>query len=176
MANIAMTEMLKKVAASNRPAYDEIVKHWVHLPGKPVDVEGLCDAIAGVRWERSAAMPEGVSGCIVKNGKDDFQIIVNRTEPRTRQRFTLAHELAHFLLHKEYLGDKFPENTLLRGGLSSQEEAEANQLATDILMPYHAVDKHIMDNKGEITIVQLAEAFDVSKAAMSVRLGTPLDY
>ena len=46
-----------------------------------------------------STLPRGTSGQI---GQEDgrFVIRINRHEARHRQRFTLAHELAHYLLHR----------------------------------------------------------------------------
>ncbi|MGV6838792.1 MAG: ImmA/IrrE family metallo-endopeptidase [Planktomarina sp.] len=46
-----------------------------------------------------ATLPLGISGQISRE-EGQYIIRVNRNEARERQRFTIAHELSHFLLHK----------------------------------------------------------------------------
>ena len=119
--------------------------------------------------------PESISGLIRRSGPDDegFEIIVNGDHSFQRQRFTVAHEIAHFVLHKHKIGDGIEDDVLYRSGLSSRIESEANGLAADILMPWHLVDEKIL--AGEINIKKLAKIFQVSPASMSIRLGVPYD-
>lgn len=143
----------------------------------PVDVLGLCGAL-GIRVKTADDMPEGISGCILKV-KGEYRIYCNAKEPETRRRFTVAHELAHFFLHKKQLEDEYGgdylENLLLRGGLPSEQETEANKVAADILMPYPAIYKRIEEADDGFSFAQLAQKFGVSSQAMSIRLGIPLD-
>ena len=169
-----MTDMLEKVKDLNPAAHAKIVEHHKLLPYKPVDIVGLCKSIDGVRVELSASLGQGISGCIIKTGGDSFCLIADSLDPPTRQRFTFAHELSHFLLHKDDIGDKFPESILLRSGLSNQKEWEANRLAADILMPRPAIYEYMRNSKS-YSINQLAKVFDVSPAAIGVRLGVPVD-
>jgi len=115
-------------------------------------------------------MPGGVSGQIYK--KDNtYHIDVNQDESHKRKRFTAAHELAHYLLHQDIIGDGVVDNALYRSVLSNDKEVEANKLAADILMPMSEIKKHT--GKELPYIQQLAEHFEVSEQAMKVRLGIP---
>lgn len=125
-----------------------------------------------------SSMNTGVSGQIMQ--EDGRYIIrVNRHEARERQRFTIAHELAHFLLHKPVI-DSSPEgitdNVLYRSGEPERIEYEANRLAADIVMPMPLIQRVLDDEFGgvvtEATIESLAARFQVSKAAMEIRLST----
>lgn len=123
-----------------------------------------------------SSMNTGVSGQI-KREDGDYLIRVNRHEARERQRFTIAHELAHFLLHKSVI-DSSPEgikdNVLYRSGEPERIEYEANRLAADIVMPMTLVQKVLKEEFDgvvtEATIESLAARFQVSKAAMEIRL------
>ncbi|MFH3946356.1 ImmA/IrrE family metallo-endopeptidase, partial [Acinetobacter baumannii] len=98
---------------------------------------------------------------------------------RERQRFTIAHELSHFFLHKAVI-DSSPEgikdNVLYRSGEPERIEYEANRLAADIVMPMPLVEQVLRDEFNgvvtEATIESLAARFQVSKAAMEIRLST----
>ena len=120
----------------------------------------------------------GVSGQI-KNENNHYVIRVNRHEARNRQRFTIAHELAHFLLHKEIIDsapDGIRDNVLYRSGEPEHVEFEANRLAADIVMPLGLVRQVLQEDFDgvvtEATIDGLAARFQVSKAAMEIRLST----
>jgi Zn-dependent peptidase ImmA (M78 family) len=105
----------------------------------------------------------------LNGGSSDFSIVVNKTESRARKRFTIAHEIAHFILHRDDITDGLVEDALFRGGLSSKQETQANQLAAEILMPFPLIEQLMA--QGNRTIEELAEALEVSKAAISIRLG-----
>lgn len=125
-----------------------------------------------------ASMSTGVSGQIKKEA-DQYVIRVNRHEARERQRFTIAHELAHFLLHRPVIDsspDGIKDNVLYRSGEPERIEFEANRLAADIVMPRRLVEQVLQDDFDgvvtEATIESLATRFQVSKAAMEIRLST----
>lgn len=125
-----------------------------------------------------SSMSTGVSGQIMQeNGH--YTIRVNRHEARERQRFTIAHELAHFFLHKSVIDsspDGIKDNVLYRSGEPERIEFEANRLAADIVMPMTLVEKVLQEEFNgvvtEATIESLAARFQVSKAAMEIRLST----
>lgn len=125
---------------------------------------------------KSATLAPGISGEIGPSDESPsgFQIRINRHEAKARQRFTLAHEIAHFLLHKDRIGDGIRDDMLFRSALSNRIEAEANRLAADLIMPLAVVEaekrKLAIDDDGA-WVEALAEIFGVSLAAMQIRLG-----
>ena len=157
------------------PHQKEAIRNsYKSLIEKPVDVVSLAKEL-GIEKVVRRPMHKEISGKIEKR-EEGYFIVTNEREPKTRRRFTIAHELAHFLLHKEKIGDEFPENTLYRSGLSSEYEIEANRLAADILMPVDKIEEYISRvGTDEATIEGLAEVFDVSFSAIRVRLGIPWD-
>lgn len=120
---------------------------------------------------KSSTLAAGISGEIRPAG-GSFEIKVNRHDSTGRQRFTVAHELAHFLLHRDQIGDGLKDDVLYRSSLSDLREAEANRLAAQILMPKEAVRKAVQDYGGEPEhlCANLAQAFGVSEAAMRIRI------
>ena len=118
-----------------------------------------------------------LSGLIKRDTQDDsesgYVIYVNQKHPRTRRRFTIAHEIAHYVLHKDLIGDGVSDDALYRSGLSSKIEAEANRLAAQILMPEVYINREISNSNEGINIEKLAKTFDVSEIAMVHRLGLP---
>lgn len=114
--------------------------------------------------------------------KDDSASIgYNPNESRVRQRFTIAHELGHFILHKN-LEKIFVDNesyfvVKLRSNVSGdfKQESEANAFAAALLMPKVFIQKEVKNSKGfdlsdNGMIVELARKFEVSIPAMSYRI------
>ena len=145
------------------------------LLASPVNIVRLAKDL-GVAEVLKSELGEKISGMIEKRD-EGFVIITNKAESKARRRFTIAHELAHFLLHRERIYDGFAENTLYRSSLSNQYELEANRLAGDMLMPLDKVDEYI-DREGtaRASIGGLADRFDVSVSAMQARLGIPSSW
>lgn len=122
---------------------------------------------------KSATLAAGISGEI-KEVAGVVTIRVNRHDTKERQRFTLAHEVAHFLLHRDRIGDGIVDDMLYRSSLSDAMEAEANRLAADILMPREKVQQIMTKRDGakvEEKIEFLADLLEVSTIAVKIRLG-----
>ncbi|MGV1751731.1 ImmA/IrrE family metallo-endopeptidase [Agrobacterium sp. CG674] len=118
----------------------------------------------------------GISGMIepCQECLGGFKITINKHEPKHRQRFTLAHEVAHYLLHRELIGVGLSDNILYRSKLTDEKEAEANRLASDILMP-RSVLRSWIDNceqkKAADYVSRVSMEFGVSEEAMRISLG-----
>jgi Zn-dependent peptidase ImmA (M78 family) len=127
----------------------------------------------GLRVFKVPNWDDELSGMIKKNPENEggFDIFVNADHPRKRRRFTIAHEIAHAVLHPHLIGDGVADDALYRSGLSNAVEAQANRLAADILMPRDRLSELL--SSGITSIATLASKFDVSEQAMSIRLGVP---
>jgi predicted transcriptional regulator len=151
-----------------------IRKHQEKTGVPPVHVVPITEEL-GINVFRAFGWPDDLSGTIrrVPETKDEYIIYVNADHHEHRRRFTIAHELAHLILHKSYIGDGITDDMLYRSGLSNKIEAHANRLAADILMPWSLLDPLI--DSGVTDIGELAKRFRVSKSAMSIRLGVPFE-
>src|SRR5436190_10493767 len=111
-----------------------------HQKSAPVQVVPIADAL-GLSVYRATDWPDTTSGMIVRDaergGASGFAIYVNAKHSEVRRRFTIAHEVAHFVLHRNLIGDGITEDALYRSGLSDAFEQEANGLAAEILMHRH---------------------------------------
>jgi Zn-dependent peptidase ImmA (M78 family) len=140
-----------------------------------VDVVSIAEEI-GIRVWEMHRLKEGVSGQIwrdpINGGTTGFSIGVRASDPLVRKRFTVAHELAHYILHRSKLDGGIYEDVMYRGGLSSREETQANRMAADVLMPFKLISK-LMD-EGENTLEGLARRLQVSLAALKIRLEIPV--
>ena len=109
-------------------------------------------------------------------------IYVNTNDNRQRQRFTVAHEIGHYLLHMKNKNIQEMVD-MYRGNEHTRIEREANIFAAALLMDEHQISHDYWvftasANKvlslGSIydrTIVEsLANKYDVSISAMQIRL------
>jgi transcriptional regulator with XRE-family HTH domain len=147
----------------------EVVKEFAAAP-PPVDLSGLARRLGVKVVYRDAE--RGFAGAIHKVGTG-YVITLNGLDRRSRQRFTLAHELAHYIFHRSRIGDGIVDDGMYRSGLSDRLEQEANRWAADILMPPDEVAK--AQDSGVHDLDELARRFGVSRSAMSIRLGVPTD-
>ena len=140
----------------------------------PIPVAALGREL-GLRIYEAHDLGDLVSGQISRIVDDncDYEILVSASDPRVRKRFTVAHEISHYLLHKDEIGDGITDDVLYRSVLSSHIEAQANRLAADILMP----PRRILEELGSVKeygssdkIEILSTRFAVSGTAMSIRL------
>lgn len=150
-----------------------IAKYQVQAP---VDVVAIAKDLGINVWKKS--FPDSISGKIFRDalngGSSGYSIAVNEGHSFVRQRFTVAHEIAHFLLHRPMLeSGELVDDGLYRSGLGSKEETAANRFAADILMPLPLIRK-LMD-AGIREPQSLATRLQVSLAAIKIRLGIPTD-
>ncbi len=109
--------------------------------------------------------------------KKRYEIYVNAREKVERQRFSIAHEIAHFIEHKEKiteLGIVGRQNTY---SLTAKEELQADNLAAEILMPKNCIEEFLKQNNvsketkiDEKTVRKLASEFGVSVLSAIIRL------
>jgi Zn-dependent peptidase ImmA (M78 family) len=147
----------------------------------PVPVEKIALQL-GLLVKR-AAFGDDVSGLlVVQDGRG--VIGINAAHSSTRQRFTIAHELGHFVLHPSampvFIDKSFlkPYFTAFRNSTSAtgedRIEREANSFAAALLMPAELVHQAIaelsVDLADDDEVDELAKRFQVSRQAMSFRL------
>jgi Zn-dependent peptidase ImmA (M78 family) len=142
----------------------------------PVDVS-MCALSLKIKLN-GVDLNDEVSGLFVIKDKM-AHVGYNKSHHVHRQRFTIAHEIGHFLLHSRdtFLFVDKEEKILYRDRESSsgeyQKEREANAFAAALLMPKKLLLQHIFDfdnSKGESLQKYLSEKFNVSETAMTIRL------
>lgn len=145
-----------------------IAKHWDNTPvpideiireiGIPLGYEPLADNISGY----------------IERQNGSYRIVVNSNHAPTRRRFTAAHELGHYVFHRDLLGEGVGDNRAYRtegterpnANIRPIHERQANSFAANVLMP-----RHRLTNVAHETTQALAERFGVSQEAMRIRLG-----
>lgn len=142
----------------------------------PVPVEHIVEAL-GARLRYSPFDGE-LAGMLIRDNKETV-IGVNSLHHMNRQRFTIAHECGHLLLHKGkdvHIDRSFRVNR--RDEVSAQatdpEEIEANRFAAELLMPYHMfmndLIKYDIDVEDEEELKELAQKYQVSLQALTHRI------
>ena len=107
--------------------------------------------------------PDTISGVLRKQKK---AIGVNEAHHAIRQRFTIAHEIGHFVLN--HGNDEDLVDGSFNGNAGNSIEREANAFASFLLMPKDWVlERH--KAKG-LDLEALAKEFKVSAQAMTIRL------
>lgn len=131
----------------------------------PVDVISIAKSNDIKVFE--ASLDKKISGAIRYNkSTSKFEILINKNDARVRQRFTIAHEIGHFFLHKEMLkSDEIHVDILYR--MTNEQEKEVDYFAGALLMNKTLLEKAYKDGN---SITELSELFDVSVSAMTVRL------
>lgn len=121
----------------------------------------------------SRAPSADFSGLLIR--KDGRALIgVNSSEAPVRQRFTIAHEIGHFVLHpqKDAFVDYRKERS--EGEVRSPRERHADMFAAALLMPRKKLLKDFRrlakDGSSDAIIAVLAKQYAVSEEAMRYRL------
>lgn len=133
----------------------------------PVDVDDLAKR-CGARIVRRR-FDDALSGLVIE--LDDGAVIgVNDLQSVARQRFTISHELGHYLLdhHDRFhidLGPSAEHGT--PPGYDWRSERAANDFAAELLMPAAMVHQAFDE---QLSVKELAETFAVSELAMGYRL------
>ena len=147
-----------------------------HTQRAPVDVYAIAREVGVPIVPQD--LDDNISGAIVcADGDENYRIIVNANHATTRKRFTVAHELGHFIYHRDLLGRGTgdtrayrSENTAFPNAhITPVEERQANTFAANTLMPPKLIRDFI--TRGVKDPELLAKIFQVSRRAMEIRLG-----
>lgn len=135
------------------------------------DIDQLVSRIGGrIKIANTLTKDPEESGSLFVEAPDNFTIIVPAHTSLARDRFTVAHELGHFVLHylwnRKHRGTPSGKMMALRKG-SDRVEWEANWFAAGFLMPGTEFKK--VHNKCGGSLSLVASKFGVSQHAAEVR-------
>jgi Zn-dependent peptidase ImmA (M78 family) len=157
-------------------------------PDPPIDVFAIAHELSVT--VRLLAAPDDLSGFFFRDpASGEAMIGINSSHHDHRQRFTLAHELGHMILHsyddvhydRKGYGYGYGR-VMMRDSSSStgenRDEVEANFFAAELLMPRAMVYKHLLSGQVQDyleedfsdTVKHVAKEFGVSQQALSIRL------
>ena len=128
------------------------------LRAPPVPVEEVV-ANLGVRVERRPT--PGWDGALVSTHSPPI-VWVNGDQRATRQRYAIAHELGHLLMHPTGV---YRDATFASG---SEQERDANEFALELLIPLWMLEPIITSRR--LTTLQVSAMFNVSPGAMGSQL------
>jgi len=134
----------------------------IRMDNPPVDIAGIIAQLGIALYYEDFSKLDGIA----LKSPGLAAIIVNRNLPETRQRFTIAHELAHIIMpHRGEYYVCYP-------GRNKAMEKSANKFAAEILMPKPMVlslwEKYATNPQFRIEVV--AGILKVSKAAFYARI------
>lgn len=108
----------------------------------------------------------GKDGRIVSHGGKSIITINSSINDAGKKRFTAAHELGHFELHKGLAVVADTQYELCNWYQSGSHEKEANEFASELLIPTALFQEQCKGQKfGPKLLMSLAEAFLVSRTA-----------
>lgn len=164
----------KPQRAPNIEAREFLSKNWavdgvLSFPVEPLDIAQKL----GIEVSFVKGLPDDVSGLLLRKEADaPIQAAINVERPVEHQRFTLAHELGHYVLLdragqlNQQVG--FVERRSELSSLGTDPvEIFSNQFAAELLMPEGAVRFYVRDG---LSFDELCNLFVVSGPAMSHRL------
>ena len=164
-----------------RAAIERLVER-LGLQTAPIDVEQLA-ANVGLRIIATDDLGADISGLLVSRD-GAASIAVRKTDPLVRRRFTIAHEIGHFVLRhymtrNELVHADQHKQVMYRSPKASEGldplEVQANQFAASLLMPSKLVREEaarLQRPLFEDDVKLLAGRFKVSEQAMTIRLTT----
>lgn len=157
--------VIEKIVNSLHLEYDLLDENNV-----AIDVNRFAKRLNISIQERS--LGKEISGLlIIKEGK--VAIGIESDQGEQRKRFTIAHELGHFFLHRE-IKSTFVDEIFARSNKTNQLEREANAFAASLLMPEalikSVIDKKALNNLDDEDIKKLSDEFNVSQISMTYRL------
>lgn len=150
-------------------AADLLRKYGIDEPPVPV-LDMAADSNLTVQFARFPSNRSNVSGYIdTKTSK----VIVNVDEAPARQIFTVAHELGHWLLHRQEVEDDRLYRVLMREPLDGPKpviEREADAFAANLLVPEPLLERYWLRAAVRPSRQSLARLFGVSEDVIRFRL------
>lgn len=158
-------EKLKEV----KSASDFIKMFNIDISSTPIEMQPILDNL-GISLKMGDLVLNGekISGAIKKEG-ETAKILVNINDCYTRRRFTVAHELGHYIFEMIQGDEKtiLETRSYIHAGVA--KEFRADSFAAELLMPESLIMSEY-EKQFIPTADNLAKIFAVSKVAMKKRL------
>jgi Zn-dependent peptidase ImmA (M78 family) len=151
-----------RVGQIRRAAIDLLKKYHVATPDA-IDLDTLVWLIGRLRIRVGGL--EGAEGRLVATDDDGGVIRVASQQNLGRYRFTIAHELGHYVLHRQGVLDKVSTRRDMTIWNDASEEAEANLFAAELLMPEFLFKSCCVGTPSIALLDGLAEVFRTSVLA-----------
>ncbi|MCL1891992.1 MAG: ImmA/IrrE family metallo-endopeptidase [Alphaproteobacteria bacterium] len=162
----------RSVAKKQTPQTMSVSEIWakakeLKIKTDPLDIASVVEKIFGIKLIKKD-LGKSASG-FLEQIDNQWCIYINQYESEQRQRFTIAHELGHYVKHREkYANGRFQHDLIFfRDENTNPDEREANDFASNLLMPETIVNDCI--KRGENTVKKLADKFNLSTPAVRYR-------
>ena len=134
-----------------------------NISSLPVPISRICEVYGGKTVNDSDVhiLQSGQSGRIIVN-ENEFSIVVNDNESVQRIRFTIAHELGHYLLG--HLGSDITDLNREYSRIKPVQETEADMFAARLLAP-----ACVLWGINAQTTEQIASVCNISREAAAIR-------
>jgi Zn-dependent peptidase ImmA (M78 family) len=147
---------------------DMAIAHFKLKPGDNLD--GLVSSLGGkIQYSTGESLLNSDSGSLIVHGEKKFEIHLSLNTSLIRDRFTVAHEVGHYVLHFLYQqqanGLEIKNLKAARYG-TGEVEWEANWFAAALLMPKERFSDEYNTNS---SLVGLSRLFRVSLQAAKIR-------
>ena len=147
----------------------------ISYTGGVVDLDAIAKHL-GIRVYKDN-LPDNVSGVLDCRKAMSPIVLINSTHHTNRQRFSLAHEIGHFVM-LQITGVHMDTKVFLRqdtpNPLHARMEREANKFAAELTMPelqvkesWNQISADFLDDN---PVAALANQFQVSEGALMIRL------
>lgn len=133
----------------------------------PIPIEEIA---ASFKIKISYASSDDYSGILIR--KENSALMgINSNEPETRRRFSIAHELGHYILGRKPVSIDYRSSNYIE---KPEEEKFADQFAANMLMPRRILTMDFEQiqkgNFSQENLIELAKKYKVSTEAMKFRL------
>lgn len=137
------------------------------IDGASTNIEGLI-GLDPILQLKKVPLRDGIDAYIKETSPGKYEIGVNSKHSPTRQKFSMAHEYAHYRLHQDNLAELAEgERILHRSDDWNTVEQQANSFAAEILIPEEIFREEISRTGGDVT--ELAKKFGVSALVLRYR-------
>ena len=151
-----VTKMVRKVLADSQ------------IKDPPVDLVRILK-VQGIQYEEVEDFPDSVDALIIEDGEKVYAA-VNARQHLHRRRFSLAHELGHYFLHRDgppqdLVDIDNPPADQIGSESKGPAEIEADLFAGELLVPLDMLRKHVSEG-----IPAISKTFVVSEQVVAIAI------
>ena len=127
-----------------------------------------------IAWDLGAKVKlrrlEGCEARIIGEGNRAI-ISIDKSKPERRRRFSLGHEIGHWMCHRGQCLACTKEDIGRGGAGKNPKERVADRYAADLLMPGFLIREAVRGRRLDLDLIEhIASAFNVSRLAAVIRL------
>ena len=168
----------KKYDVNEMPEVAQMILDRLGIEEVPIPIVAIMKAlkfqvVAGELKDEISGII-GIDDDLAKNFKSSKVIAINNKDNVGHQRFTMAHELAHYLFDFDVSNQIVYYNTYNTFEDENEEERRANYFAANLFMPEKKFKKEfdnvVIKNNLYVTVEKLSQIFQVSGEAVRRRI------